>query len=199
MRERRVKCRWLDRVSSIAMMIRPRAKMAVPKIYELMVVHPADGLGLAERANRKGHNLPPTYRTVDTAGRLSTNRRLGRCSVWLFQKPLPFELCCCGWNRWALFSSPFSQSSSFFKFSVFNIPFIIRRNVDEWNVMSQVETVVVIRGNYSIQAHIRHCGFVDDQTASTIDIHISCACSSIVELYQLECKTKQKQKSDNIP
>ena len=41
----------------------------------------------------------------------------------------------------------------FFVFSVFNILFIIRRNVDEWNVMSQVETaVVVIRSNCSIHA-----------------------------------------------
>lgn len=77
------------------------------------------------------------------------------CSVWLFQKPCTVIRVHVVDEIDELFSpSPFSHRVGFFfVFSVFNILFIIRRNVDEWNVMSQVETaVVVIRSNCSIHA-----------------------------------------------
>jgi hypothetical protein len=89
------------------------------------------------------------------------------------------------WNRWALFSfSLFTRRVRFFfVFSVFNILFIIRRNVDEWNVMSQVETaVVVIRSNCSIHASSHSTLFWvrrrRDSSINNQHSYITCACIS---------------------
>lgn len=126
--------------------IRPRAEMAVPKIYEL-VVHPADGLGLAERANPKGQLATHVQDSRHYRAAFHQSK-IGTLFCNLFDC---FRSNCCHsssyywWNRWALFSFSLFTSSSFFLFFmfwVFNIQFIIQRNVDEWNVMNQVETVV---------------------------------------------------------
>ena len=163
--------------------IRPRAEMAVPKLYELLV-HPADGLGLAERANPKGQIATHVQdsRHYGAVGAAFHQSKIGTLHVpfdCFRSHALSFEFMLYRWNRWALFSfSLFTQSWVFFscfRYSIFCSLFEGIWTNGTWWAKSRQQWWSFEATFLFMQAHIRHCfEFVDDETvASTINIHIS--------------------------
>lgn len=192
MRTRHVKCRWLDWVSSIAMMIYARVLRWPSRSYMSCLYIPPTASDWPNAPIQKA-NLPPTYRTVDTtepSERLSTNRRLERCMFRLTVSEAMHchSSSCCRWNRWALFSfSLFTQSWFFFscfRYLIFCSLFEGMWTNGTWWAKSRQQWWSFEATVLFMQAHIRHCfEFVDDETAaSTINIHISCACISYLKL-----------------
>lgn len=111
------------------------------------------------------------------------------CSVWLFQKPCTVIRVHVVDEIDELFSpSPFSHAEfvffSCFRYSIFCSLFEGMWTNGTWWAKSRQQWWSFEATVLFMQAHIRHCfEFVDDETvASTINIHISCACISYLKL-----------------